>query len=145
MSGAHISMVTLGVGDIARATAFYEALGWETAGPSNESVSFMRGGNVVLGLFGRAALAGDANVADTPTGFSAVALAVNLPSEADVDAFVARALAAGATECKPPQKVFWGGYSGYFADPDGHLWEVAHNPFFPLDESGAITLPEAEK
>lgn len=142
MSGAYISLVTLGVSDIARATAFYEALGWETAGPSNEAVSFMRGGNVVLGLFGRTALAEDANVADAPTGFSAVALAVNLPSEADVDAFVARALAAGASECKTPQKVFWGGYSGYFADLDGHLWEVAHNPFFPLDESGAIQLPE---
>lgn len=142
MSGAYISLVTLGVSDIARATAFYEALGWETAGPSNEAVSFMRGGNVVLGLFGRTALAEDANVADAPTGFSAVALAVNLPSEADVDAFVARALAAGASECKAPQKVFWGGYSGYFADLDGHLWEVAHNPFFPLDESGAIQLPE---
>ena len=143
MSNAHISMVTLGVSDIARATAFYEARGWQTSGPSNESVSFMRGGKVVLGLFGRAPLAEDANVADMPTGFSAVALAVNLPSEADVDAFVARALAAGAAECKPPQKVFWGGYSGYFADPDGHLWEVAHNPFFPLDENGVIALPEA--
>ena len=143
MNGAHISMVTLGVADIARAVAFYQALGWQRSGPSEEAVAFLQGGNVVLGLFGRAALAEDAAVEDTPTGFAASSLAVNLPSEADVDAFFQKALAAGASECKPPQKVFWGGYSGYFADLDGHLWEVAHNPFFPLDKTGAIRLPEA--
>ncbi|HMB46857.1 MAG TPA: VOC family protein [Afifellaceae bacterium] len=144
MSGAHISMVTLGVADIARSVAFYQALGWRQSGASQEAVAFLQGGNVVLGLFGRAPLAEDAAVEDRPTGFSAVALAVNLPSEADVEAFHARALAAGAKECKAPQKVFWGGFSGYFSDPDGHLWELAYNPFFPLDENGAIQLPEAE-
>ena len=143
MNGAHISMVTLGVENIARAVAFYQALGWQRSGPSEDAVAFLQGGNVVLGIYGRAAMAEDALVEDQPTGFSAVTLAVNLPSEADVDAFFRKALAAGASECKPPQKVFWGGYSGYFADLDGHLWEVAHNPFFPLDKSGAIHIPEA--
>lgn len=141
MSGAHISLVTLGVRDLKKATDYYCALGWTLSGASNESVSFLQGGNVTLGLFGRTALAEDAEIDDEPTGFSAVALAVNLSSEADVDAFFERAIAAGGRECKRPQKVFWGGYSGYFADPDGHLWEVAHNPFFPLDEDGKITLP----
>lgn len=143
MNGAHISLVTLGVADIVRSVAFYEALGWRRAGPSEESVAFMQGGTVVLGLFGRASLAEDASVEDLPTGFAALSLAVNLPSEADVDAVFQNALAAGASQCKAPQKVFWGGYSGYFADPDGHLWELAHNPFFPLDEKGALHLPEA--
>jgi len=142
MNGAHISMVTLGVEDISRAAAFYQALGWQRSGPSEDTVAFLQGGTVVLGLYGRGPLAEDADVEDAPSGFSAIALAVNLPSEADVDAFYQKALAAGARQTKPPQKVFWGGYSGYFADPDGHLWEVAHNPFFPLNESGAISLPE---
>lgn len=141
MSGGHISMVALGVAEIERAVKFYQALGWERSAASNETIAFMSGGTVVLGLYGRAALAEDASVDDSPTGFSAITLAVNLPSEAEVDAHFHKALAAGASSRKPPQKVFWGGYSGYFADPDGHLWEVAHNPFFPLDEAGAIRLP----
>ena len=144
MSSAHISIVSLGVDNLKRATDFYRALGWTLSAPSNESISFLEGGNVVLGLYGRSALAEDAEVEDKPTGFSGVALAVNLPSEADVDAFFGRAIAAGARECKSPQKVFWGGYSGYFADLDGHLWEVAHNPFFPLDKDGKVTLPGDE-
>jgi uncharacterized glyoxalase superfamily protein PhnB len=96
----------------------------------------------VLALFGRADLAADAGVADGPASFSGVALACNLASRDDVDAFHARAVAAGARSVKAPRQVFWGGYSGYFADPDGHLWEVAHNPFFPLDEQGLVQLPE---
>ena len=144
MSGAHISIVALGVDDLKRATDFYCALGWSLSDASNESISFLAGGTVVLGLYGRSALAEDAEVEDTPTGFSAVTLAVNLPSEADVDAFFGKAVAAGASVRKEPQKVFWGGYSGYFADLDGHLWEVAHNPFFPLDDSGRVTLPDGE-
>ena len=145
MTGAHISMVTLGVEDLTRATEFYRALGWVLAEASNESVSFLSGGTVILGLFGRSDLAEDAHVEDRPTGFSAVTLAVNLPSEAEVDAFFKKAIAAGATARKSPQKVFWGGYSGYFADLDGHLWEVAHNPFFPLDEDGRVTLAGSKK
>lgn len=142
MSGPCINLVTLGVADVPRARSFYEALGWRASGASQAQVTFFHGPGAVLALFGRAALAEDAHVADRPTGFSAVTLAHNLPSEGEVDAFYTAALAAGATPVKQPQKVFWGGYSGYFADPDGHLWEVAHNPFFPLNEQGLIVLPE---
>ncbi|GIL01196.1 MAG: hypothetical protein BroJett030_10950 [Alphaproteobacteria bacterium] len=142
MSGrlAGISLVTLGVADIAAATRFYEALGWRNTAASQAEVSFLQGHNIVLGLFGRSALAEDAHVEDRPTGFAGVALAVNLHSEAEVDALYDRALAAGATATKRPRKVFWGGYSGYFADPDGHLWELAHNPFFAMDEHGRLDL-----
>jgi predicted lactoylglutathione lyase len=137
---AGISLVTLGVGDLPASTRFYEAMGWLKAPQSQDSVSFMQGHNVVLGLFGRHDLAEDANVADTPTGFAAIALAVNLASPEDVDAYFELALENGATAAKHPQKVFWGGYSGYFRDPDGHLWEIAHNPFFSMDEAGQLHL-----
>jgi len=137
---AGISLVTLGVTDIAASTGFYEALGWKNTPASQDAVTFLQGHNVVLGLFGRGALAEDAHIEDMPTGFSAVSLAVNLSSEEAVDDYFARALAAGASEKKKPQKVFWGGYSGYFADPDGHLWELAHNPFFAMDENGKLDL-----
>ncbi len=112
MSGAHISIVSLGVDDLKPATEFYQVLGWTLSSASNDSISFLQGGTVVLGLYGRTVLAEDANVDPGPTGFPAVALAVNLPTEADVDAFFETAIAAGARMCKPPQKVFWGGYSG---------------------------------
>ena len=137
---AGISMVTLGVGDVSAATRFYEAMGWRKAPQSQEEVSFMQGHNIVLGLFGRHNLAEDAELADTPTGFAAVSLAFNLPSPEDVDAYFELALENGATATKRPQKVFWGGYSGYFRDPDGHLWEIAHNPFFSMDEGGLLQL-----
>lgn len=135
-----LSLVTLGVRDVARARAFYEALGFKAGSASQESVTFLDAGGVVLGLYGRAALAEDAAVADTPTGFAGVALAHNARSEADVDAVLQEAVAAGGTLVKPAAKVFWGGYSGYFADPDGHLWEVAYNPYFKLGEGGRIEL-----
>jgi predicted lactoylglutathione lyase len=137
---AGISLVTLGVGDIAASTKFHVAMGWRLAPQSQASVSFLQGHNIVLGLFGRGPLAEDARVKDKPTGFAAISLAVNLPSEAEVDLYFARALAAGAVARKKPEKVFWGGYSGYFADPDGHLWEVAHNPFFAMDGNGKLDL-----
>lgn len=141
---AAISLITLGVADIARATRFYEALGFALSrSQSRESVSFFRAGGVVLALFGRAALAEDAALADTPRGpFGGITLARNLPSKAAVDTAFADALAAGATALKPPQAVFWGGYSGYVADPDGYPWEVAHNPGFALDAEGRVVLPE---
>ncbi len=135
-----ISLVTLGVADLARSRAFYEALGM-TAGPgSGEQIVFIQLAGLVLALFPRHLLAEDAAVANDGQGFDGITLARNFPSEAAVDAAMARALAAGATEKKKPQKVFWGGYSGYFADPDGHLWEVAHNPFVQLDARGVVTL-----
>lgn len=137
-----ISIVTLGVGDLAAATRFYQALGWIKAPQSQDSVSFLQGHNIVLGLYGREALAEDANIADKPTGFSAVTLARNLPSIEEVDAFFDLAVKNGATALKMPQKVFWGGYSGYFQDIDGHLWEIAHNPFFEMDDHGQLRLLE---
>lgn len=137
-----ISMVTLGVSDLAAATGFYQALGWIKAPQSQESVSFLQGHNIVLGLYGREALAEDANTANKPSGFSAVTLARNLPSPEEVDTFFDLALKNGATALKMPQKVFWGGYSGYFKDLDGHMWEIAHNPFFEMNEHGQIQLLE---
>ena len=136
-----LSFVTLGVADVARSRAFYDALGWKASSASQPTVAFYDAGGVVLSLFARASLAADANIADSPPGFSGVALAHNVASPAEVDRVIAGAVKAGARLVKAGQKVFWGGYSGYFADPDGHLWEVAHNPFFPLDAQGHVTLP----
>ncbi len=138
-----LTLVTLGVADVARARAFYVALGFKASSDSNPSVTFFDAGGVVLALFGRAALAEDAHVADTTAGFSGVAMAHNVRSDAEVDKVLGEAVAAGATLLKPGQKAFWGGYSGYFSDPDGHLWEVAHNPFWPLDDAGRVVLPGA--
>jgi catechol 2,3-dioxygenase-like lactoylglutathione lyase family enzyme len=135
-----LSLITLGVADVARARRFYEALGFKAGRASNESVTFLDAGGVVLALFGRASLAEDATVTDKPTGFASIALAHNARSEADVDKAIAEAVAAGGKLIKPAQKTFWGGYAGYFADPDGHLWEVAHNPYFTFDAAGRVVL-----
>jgi catechol 2,3-dioxygenase-like lactoylglutathione lyase family enzyme len=135
-----LSLITLGVADIARARRFYEALGFTAGRASQESVTFFPAGGVVLALFGRSALAEDAAVADSTPGFSGIALAHNARSEADVDKALAEAVGAGAKLIKPAGKTFWGGYAGYFADPDGHLWEVAHNPYFTLDAEGRVVL-----
>lgn len=139
-SPIHITMVTLGVADVAAATAFYERMGLTRANSSNESVTFFDMGGLALGLFGWDALAEDSSVSPDGTGFRGVTLAWNQPSEGDVDAALARAEEAGGRLVKAAEKVFWGGYSGYFADPDGHLWEVAHNPFAPQRENGAMDL-----
>jgi uncharacterized protein len=136
-----VTMITLGVADVAQSRAFYERLGFKASTASQETVCFMQLGGLVLSLFSRASLAEDAHVANSPPGFSGVTLAHNCRSEAEVDAVLAHAVRCGATLQKPAQKVFWGGYSGYFADPDGHLWEVAHNPFLPLDAQGRGQLP----
>lgn len=138
---ALLSLITLGVSDIKQARAFYEALGWRASSASNETVTFFHGANGTLALYPRHLLAEDATIPDKPTGFSGVTLANNMRSELEVDAFLERAKKAGGKIIKPAQKVFWGGYSGYFADPDGHLWEVAHNPFFPIDDDGKLRLP----
>ncbi len=136
-----ISIVTLGVDDMQRARAFYERLGWAAATSSNDDVTFFNMGGVVLGLYGRKALADDAQVAFSPGAFTTMSLAHNCQSEDRVDAVMAFAEAAGAKIVKPAEKAFWGGYSGYFSDPDGHLWEIAFNPVFPLDKDGRITAP----
>ena len=136
-----LTLVTLGVDDMQRARRFYEALGFKASSASQESVTFFDAGSVVLGLYGRAALADDAQVENSKPGFSGISLAHNVASETEVDAVIAEAVAAGGRLVKAAHKVFWGGYSGYFADPDGHLWEVAYNPFMPLNEAGHLTLP----
>ncbi len=136
-----LSIVTLGVADVGKARKFYESLGFKASAASQDSITFMDAGGVVLALYGRDALAEDAHEATSKPGFCGVSLAHNCRSEVEVDQVIADAVAKGATLKKPAQKVFWGGYSGYFADPDGHLWEVAFNPFFPLDNSGRIQLP----
>jgi len=126
---ARISMITLGVRDLGKSVEFYEkGLGFPRM-ESPPTVAFFTLSGSWLGLYGRDALAGDAEVSAEGSGFNAFALAHNVKSEAEVDAVVQQAVDSGATLVKKPQKVFWGGYSGYFADPDGHLWEVAHNPF----------------
>lgn len=140
-SPTRLSLVTLGVADVARSRAFYEALGYKASSASVESTAFLDAGGLVLSLFGRAALAEDATVPDAKPGFSGVTLAQTLASEEAVDQRLTHAVQCGATLVKPAQKVFWGGYSGYFADPDGHLWEVAYNPFWPLDAEGRPQLP----
>ena len=136
-----VSLITLGVADVARARAFYEALGWRASPASQEAVAFFQANGLALALFGRADLAVDAGLADPAPGFSGISLAQNLRSTHEVDALFAQAVAAGARAVKVPQATEWGGHSGYFADPDGHLWELAWNPFFPLDEQGNLSLP----
>jgi len=135
-----VSLVTLGVADLPRARAFYEALGWLTnAGPEDDVVFFQAGG-MILALWGREALAEDCGIEDTGGAFSGIALAHNVGSPAEVDAVVAEAEAAGATVSHPPAATFWGGYSGVFLDLDGHPWEVAHNPHWTLAEDGSVSL-----
>jgi uncharacterized protein len=133
---AHLSLVTLGVADLARSTAFYEALGWQRSNDGEEAITFLRlgtpgGGWMILGLFGATELADDALQPAPHGGFRGVTLATNQPSPDEVDRVFAAFVAAGATAAKSPEAVSWGGYSGYVADPDGHLWEIAHNPYSP--------------
>lgn len=137
-----INLVTLGVADVPAARAFYQRLGFTASTAGNESVAFFDANGVVLGLFGHDALAEDAHAGHhLMPEFRGVSLAWNARDELEADAIMAHAIACGARLVKSPQKVFWGGYSGYFADPDGHLWEVAFNPFFPLSAEGRIELP----
>ena len=140
---AHLSLITLGVADIAKSTAFYEQLGFvRSKTASQESVSFFQAGPVVLALWGRDEQRDDAQAAELWTGNGGIVVAQNVASEDAVDVMMARAEASGATVLKPATKTFWGGYNGYFADPDGHVWEVALNPFWELDEDGRVKLPE---
>ena len=137
-----ISFVTLGVGDLARSRAFYRALGWRESSGSQAEVAFYQAGSVAFALFARASLAEDANVPPHGSGFPGFTLAHNVPSEAAVDATLREAVAAGGRLVRAGERAPWGGYRGYFADPDGFLWEVCFNPFFPLDENGFVRLPE---
>ena len=135
-----ISLITLGVDDLVRSRAFYEDLGWTASPQSNDDVVFFQAGGSIFGLYGRAALADDAQVENTLSGFRGVALAYNTRDRTEVDAVLKEAVDAGAKLIKAAEEVFWGGYSGYFADPDGHLWEVAHNPFWTIGEDGTLVL-----
>jgi uncharacterized protein len=137
-----INIITLGVHDMGMMRGFYERLGFVASGASNESVTFFNANGIVLGLFGYDQLAEDAHVTTArKSAFCGFSLAWNATSETHADEIMAHALAAGAVLAKKPQKVFWGGYSGYFKDPEGNLWEVAYNPFFPFDENAHIKLP----
>lgn len=137
-----LNFVTLGVSDVGRAKAFYQRLGLAEHGMGNEHVGFFDINGVVLAVFGHADLAHDAGLAagETPA-FRGISLAWNANSPEEVDSILAHAVGAGARLVKNGRKVFWGGYSGYFADPDGHLWEVAHNPHVRITDDGHIALP----
>lgn len=141
---AVLSLVTLGVSDLARSIAFYEALGFRRKAKNAEGVGFFQAGASAFAVWLVQDLSKDAYGADgrLAPGFRGVALAWNCRSEADVDTAIELAWSAGGAIAKPPQKTSWGGYVGYFADPDGHLWEVAHNPGFPLTDDGRLTLPD---
>jgi predicted lactoylglutathione lyase len=134
-----VSLITLGVADLERARSFYEALGWTSGAEAGDDVVFFQAGEMVLALWDRARLAEDSRVEDAP-GWGGVTLALNLGSPAEVDATIAEARAAGATIGREPAETFWGGYSGVFIDPDGHPWEVAHNPHWRITEDGGIHL-----
>ena len=137
-----VSLVTLGVADLERSRTFYEALGWHSESKPEEDVVFFQSGGMVLALWSREELAKDSGVTDGG-GWGGVTLAYNVRSPADVDAFIEKARAAGATIPRAGAETFWGGYSGVFLDPDGHPWEVAHNPFWNVSELGDVVLPSA--
>lgn len=134
-----ISVITLGVADVMRAVAFYRALGWEPVPDEHEDVFFFQAGGLAFALWGRDELAADSAVTDSG-GWGGVTVAHNVRSPADVDAVIEQARSAGARIGREPAATFWGGYSGVFVDPDGHPWEVAHNPGWPLATDGAVRI-----
>jgi uncharacterized protein len=134
-----VSLITLGVADLERARAFYEALGWTTGAEPGADVVFFQAGGMVVALWDRARLAEDSTVEDGG-GWGGVTLAYNVRSPAEVDAVIEEARAAGATIGREPAETFWGGYSGVFVDPEGHPWEVAHNPRWTVRDDGSVSL-----
>jgi len=138
---AKINIVTLGVADIERAAAFYSALGWERCASGGDEITWFRTNGAYLGLFGYASLAADADLPPEPRApFGGITLAINVGAEHAVTDALDAAVAAGGTLLKAAERMDWGGFSGYFADPDGHPWEVAFNPFFPIGADGSITI-----
>lgn len=135
-----LSVVTLGVADLRRSRDFYEALGWVTGAQPEDDVVFFRAGGIIVALWSRDELAQDSAVED-PGGWGGITLAHNVRSPHEVDAVLDEARAAGARIGRPGAETFWGGYSGVFVDPDGHPWEVAHNPRWAPDEDGSVSLP----
>lgn len=137
----HVHLITLGVRDFKTSKKFYtEALGWKPSSSSNEDVTFFQAGGIVLSIYQREKLAEDALVDPEGNGFAGFTLAYNAQSEAEVDEIIRDLKSKDVKILKEPQKVFWGGYNSYFADPDGNCWEVAYNPFFPFDESRNLKL-----
>jgi predicted lactoylglutathione lyase len=134
-----VSLITLGVADLARARSFYEALGWKTGAQPADDVVFFQTGCMIVALWGRGQLEQDSGVEDAG-GWGGVTLAYNARSPAEVDAVIDEARAAGARIAREGAATFWGGYSGVFVDPDGHPWEVAHNPHWTLGDDGSIHL-----
>jgi catechol 2,3-dioxygenase-like lactoylglutathione lyase family enzyme len=134
-----ISLITLGVADLRRAMDFYAGLGWDGGSPDDD-VAFFQAGGMILALWGRSKLAADSAVEDAP-GWGGVTLAHNVRSPAEVDVVLEQARKAGGTVARAGAKTFWGGYSGVFHDPDGHPWEVAHNPHWTIGDDGSVTLP----
>jgi predicted lactoylglutathione lyase len=134
-----VSLITLGVADLARSRTFYERLGWTTNAAPDDDVVFFQAGGSIVALWGRAQLTEDSGV-DDPGGYGGVTLAVNVRSPEEVDAVFAEARTAGASITRPPAATFWGGYSGVFVDPDGHPWEIAHNPHWTVHDDGTVTL-----
>jgi catechol 2,3-dioxygenase-like lactoylglutathione lyase family enzyme len=137
----YLHIITLGVRDFKKSVEFYsKTLGWKASSNSNDDIAFFQAGGVVLALYPREKLAEDAVIAPEGSGFSGFTLAYNARSEAEVDEIITDLKAKGVKIVKEPQKVFWGGYSSYFADPDDHRWEVAFNPFFVFDDNGNLKL-----
>jgi predicted lactoylglutathione lyase len=137
-----ISIITLGVEDLKRSTEFYERLGWRRSKASSDGITFFQAGGIALALYPRNELAKDATVTPRGDGFRAVSLAFNTRHRNEVDSLLKEAQSAGAKIIKSAQEAFWGGYSGYFSDPDGFLWEIAWNPFFAIAEDGSLQIPE---
>ena len=142
-----VSLITLGVSDLKSSREFYERLGWRRSMAQTEGIVFFQAGGIALALYPRNELAKDANIAANDKGFeghgfNGITLAYNARTHEEVDAVLAEAKSAGAKIMRPAEEAFWGGYSGYFADPDGFLWEVAWNPSFPIAPDGSIRIPE---
>ena len=137
-----VSLITLGVADLARSLDFYQRLGWRRSMAQSEGVVFFQAGGMGLALYPRDELAKDAKLSAEGNGFGGMTLAYNARSREEVDAVLAQAKAAGAKLLKPAEEAFWGGYSGYFSDPDGFAWEVAWNPSFPIATDGSIRIPD---
>lgn len=136
-----LNVITLGVSDLAALLKFYrDGLGWKTAGDSSDSIAFFDMGGIVLALYPRKMLADDVSIPEQGSGFSGITLAYNAKSEEEVNQVFVQVEKVGASIVKPPHKVFWGGYSGYFADPDKHLWEVAYNPYWSFDERDHVVI-----
>lgn len=137
----HLHIITLGVADFERSRKFYtETLGWKPAAASQDDIAFFQAGGAVFAIYPREKLAEDAGISAQGSGFAGFTMSYNAQSESEVDEIIQQVSSKGGVIAKQPQKVFWGGYSSYIADPDGYLWEVAYNPFFAFDDAGNLKI-----